>query len=358
MTQAIPTTGDAVALFQTLLQATWVGLVSDPNTPPMMGATMEMVNGQAVITTDVLIGPKGDKGDSAPMIKLHWPAPADAGSLPSNWGPDLENHGFLIGGLVYVWDGDEWHSALPGPQGPTGATPNLTITYETIPMEERTPEVIAAGDQVERTGSTLNPHYHIRGLSPQGPQGEMGPVEQLTNYDTSKPKATGRVLTVQSNGTWAPSDMSTKRGRIYSIPEQAFSPFVGFAQTQNILAYTIEAQDFDWVPEVFGHLKARGTEFFDSDPISIGCEVRLGNALSGQLIGRGFGNNSNWVQIMPHFSEPTEPAVAVAPGNGVAVVPAGQVAQIFVNLYNDGIFGHYRFDTPGAQLSVKTVTAY
>ena len=59
MTLSIPQTGDAVALFQTMLQATWIGMVADPDTPPMMGATMEMVDGQAVIVTDVLVGPKG-----------------------------------------------------------------------------------------------------------------------------------------------------------------------------------------------------------------------------------------------------------------------------------------------------------
>lgn len=351
----IPQTGDAVALFQSMLQATWVGLVADPNTPPMTGATLEMVNGEAVITTDVLVGPKGEPGENAPMVKLHWPAPVDAGGLPSNWGEDLENHGFLIDGLVYVWDGHEWHSALPGPQGKTGATPNLTITYETIPMEERTPEVIEEGDQVTKTGTSLNPHYHIRGLSPQGPQGVMGPVEELTNYDTGKPKATGRVLTVQSDGKWAPSDFAAKHPRMYSIPEQAFSNFSGLSQRHNILAYTIESQDYDWVPHVEGHLKAYGLELFDSDPLSIGCEVRMSNALSGPLIGRGFGNNSSWTHIKPHFSTPSTPTTAVAPDNGVATVSAGNPVTIYVNLYNDGILGAYNFNKTGAQLVVTTV---
>ena len=40
---SMPTTGDATALFQAMLQATWVGLVGDPDTPPMVGATLEMV---------------------------------------------------------------------------------------------------------------------------------------------------------------------------------------------------------------------------------------------------------------------------------------------------------------------------
>ena len=39
-THRIPTTGDAVALFQAMIAGTWVGIVGDPDTPPMASATM------------------------------------------------------------------------------------------------------------------------------------------------------------------------------------------------------------------------------------------------------------------------------------------------------------------------------
>lgn len=352
----MPTTGDAVTLYQSMLQATWVGLAGDPDTPPMVGATLEMVDGKAVITTTVLIGPRGFPGKNAPMIDLHWPVPLNEDGEfdpPTDWGEDRKNHGFLHGGLVYVWDGvDNFHAALPGPRGATGATPNITFQFETIPMSERTPEVIAAGDQVFPGGTPENPTIKIRALSPQGPQGVMGPVEQLTNYDpqiATGGKAAGKALTVLPNGMWGPSDLAAKRVMFGTIPEAAFSNFTGIAQRAPILSYSLPVVDFDYVLRVAGHFKAFGVEL-DSDPLMIGCEVRLNDPLSGQLIGRGKGNISSWTTVHPHFSSPQSPEVAAAPDNGVGLVAAGTTATIHIALVNDGLFGAYIYNKRDSQL--------
>ena len=108
------------------------------------------------------------------------------------------------------------------------------------------------------------------------------------------------------------------------------------------------------MPFVNGHIKAFGVEL-DADPLTIGCEVRLGDPTTGQLIGRGFGNISSWTHIKPHFSTSGDPTTAVSPDNGVALVPAGQTATINVNLYNDGLLGAYIFNNAGAQLTILTV---
>lgn len=347
----IPQTGDAVRLWQGLLNASWFGIVSDGDTPPMMSATMEMVDGEAVITTPVLVGAQGVPGENAPIVQLEWPAPADSGSLPSDWDESKTNHGYWIGGTVYVWSGTQWHAAQPGPAGPPGLTPVITPTCEVIPMGERGPGVT---DEVVVTGTTLNPHYHFKLLAPQGPAGPPPAVSELTDYDVNTGAQAGKVLTVLPNGKWGPSDFAAKHPRMYSIPEQAFQNFTGLTQRHSILSYTIEAQDYDWVPYVTGHIKAFGVEL-DTDPLTIGCEVRLGDAVSGQLIGRGFGNSSLWATITPHFSTSNDTQTAVSPDNGVATVQAGQTAQINVNLYNDGLLGAYIFNRSGAQLSVLTV---
>lgn len=362
-THQFPTTGDAVALYQSMLQATWVGLVGDPDSPPMVGATMEMVDGKAVITTTVLIGPRGFPGKNAPMIDLHWPVPLnEAGEidLPTDWGADKKNHGFLHGGLVYVWDGvNDFHAALPGPQGKTGVTPKITLEYETIPMAERTPEVIAAGDQVIPGGTPEMPYFKIRALSPQGPQGEMGPVEQLTNYDPNTAaggKAVGKALGVLPNGKWGPTNLVTRKPVFGTIPEAAFTNFSGFAQRAPILSYSLPVLDYDTVIRVSGHFKAFGVEL-DADPLNIGCEVRLGDPLSGQLIGRGKGTPIGWTQVGPHFSEPGAPTVAAAPGNGVGLIPAGATGVLHVALVNDGLLGAYIFNRADAQLDYLRIAA-
>lgn len=358
---SMPTTGDATALFQAMLQATWVGLVGDPDTPPMVGATLEMVDGKAVITSTVLIGPRGFPGRNAPMIDLHWPVPLNEDGtidLPTDWGPEEKNHGFLFDGLAYVWDGvSDFHAALPGPPGKTGATPQVTFEFRTIPMSERTPEVLARGDYVEPGGSPEMPFFRVHLLTPQGPQGEMGPVEQLTNYDPRTAfggASVGRVLTKLSNGKWGPSDSAIKTVVFGTIPEAAFTNFSGAAQRVPILSYKLPMLDYDTVLRVGGHFKAFGIEF-DSDPLQIGSEVRLGDPLSGQLIGRGKGTSLGWSYLDPHFSEPSADTVAAAPDNGVGLVPAGTAAHIHVALVCDGLFGAYIFNKRDAQLDYLMV---
>ncbi|ASR85909.1 minor tail protein [Mycobacterium Phage Niklas] len=348
-------TGDAVALFQTLLSATWYGIVGDGNTPGGMSATLEMVDGEAVITTDVLIGPKGDKGDPAPLVDLQWPpleSPTELVEIQDELGPDDKGKGWWIGTVVYVWTGTQFQMVRPGPAGPPGATPQISVSCETIPLAERGPGVT---DEVQRSGTSLNPHLHFRLLAPEGPQGPSTNITGAPDYDNSEPPEHGQTLVWNSVlSKWQPSDYTARHPRLYSVPQAAFTPFTGLAQRQSILQYTVEPQDFAWVPYVSGHIKAFGLEL-DSDPLTIGCEVRLGDPTSGQLIGRGFGNISTWTHIVPHFSTNSDPATAVAPDNGVATVAAGQSATINVNLYNDGLLGAYVFNRNGAQLTILVV---
>lgn len=354
MTQPLQT-GDAVALFQTLLSATWYGIISDKDTPGGFAATLEMVDGEAVITTDVLVGPKGDPGEPAPIVDLQWPAldsVADLIPIKDTLDETDKGKAWWIGTLVYVWDGTDFQAVQPGPAGPKGATPNITITAETIPMEERGPGVT---DEVVRTGTSLNPHFHFRLLAPEGPVGPSTNISHAPDYDDSVAPDDGQVLTWNDTlGKWQPSDFAAKHPRFYSVPEAAFSNFTGLAQRHPILTYVVPPQDFAWTPYVTGHIKAFGVEL-DSDPLTIGVEVRLGDPLTGQLIGRGFGNIASWTTIAPHFSTSGDPNTAVAPDNGVALVPPGEPAQINVNLYNDGLLGAYIFNRNGAQLSILVI---
>ncbi|BBC43314.1 putitive minor tail protein [Mycobacterium phage Y10] len=354
MTQPLQT-GDAVALFQTLLSATWYGIVADKDTPGGFAATLEMVDGEAVITTDVLVGPKGEPGEPAPIVDLQWP-PLDSASelIPIKDTLDESDKGkaWWIGTLVYVWTGSDFVAVQPGPAGPPGKTPNITITAETIPMEERGPGVT---DEVIPSGTSLNPHFHLRLLAPQGPVGPSTNITGAPDYDSSLVPQDGQALVWnEALQKWQPSDFVAKHPRFYSVPEAAFSNFTGLAQRKPILSYVVPAQDFAWTPYVTGRLKAFGVEL-DNDPLTIGCEVRLGDAMSGELIGRGFGNISSWTTIQPHFSSSSDPNNAVAPDNGVALVPAGEPAQINVNLYNDGLLGAYIFNRTGAQLGILVV---
>lgn len=352
----IATTGDAVMLFQKFMSTTWYGIMGDGTTPAGFAATMEAVDDEAVITFDVLKGDKGEKGDPAPLVDLQWPPleqPADLDQFRDQLGPDDKGKGWWIGTVVYVWTGTTFEMVRPGPAGPTGVTPNVSFEFETIPMAERGPGVV---ETVEKSGTTVNPHFKVRLLSPQGPVGPSTNILNAPDYDNSG-GAPDNGQTMVWNSTkqkWEPSDFTAKHPRLYSVPEAAFTPFTGLAQRQPILQYIVEPQDYAWTPYVTGHIQAYGVEL-DEDPLTIGVEVRLGDATSGQLIGRGFGNSSNWSTISPHWSTPASPTTAVAPDNGVATVQAGEEARINVNLYNDGLLGAYIFNGKGAQLVIQVL---
>jgi hypothetical protein len=91
-------------------------------------------------------------------------------------------------------------------------------------------------------------------------------------------------------------------------------------------------------------------------PLTIGCEVVLGDPQTGQLVSRGFGNLAGEVNLMPHYSSPATPTQAVSPYNHHAVVPANHTdpaqGTIYINLNNDGTIGLYRFNPTDAQLFV------
>lgn len=367
-------TGDLAHLFNLLINSSWYGVVCDEDTPQMMCATMEVVQGEAVITTPVLVGPKGDPGKNAPIVELEFIEGLktfdDALTLLPDWDESKKNHGVWLvddadnptQALVYIWDGTDWHRVLPGPAGPTGVTPEISIEFETIPMSERESNP-SVEESVERSGDPKHPHFKIRALSPQGPPGPAAAIDEAEDYDGSGGKNIGDVLTVLDDGKWGPSTVSLKVPRLYTIPEGAFTNtpnFIGIGPTTfPVGSYVIEAQPFDWIPRVEGKIRVEGAEL-DDDPLRIGCEVRIktaGQAGDGDLIGRGEGNSSNLALIFPHFSSVSDPNRAVAPGNGVGVIPAGVQSTVVVNIVNQGLGAWYSFNRKDAQIALTVMAA-
>lgn len=359
---APPLPGDPVYLGSWLANTHWYGIVGDGETPAMQVATMEAVHGDAVIALDALKGDKGDQGDPADIVVMQWDSDIeDVGDLPTDSAAngfereltaDDVGFAFWIESLVYVWQGDHYIAKQMGSPGQTGATPDISFTIEALDPGE--------DPVVEESGTVNDPILHFKMPTVEGPEGPASAILLASDYDDSQLPEDGQVLTweadeeLEHGGLWAPSDFASKHPRFYSVPESAFTNFTGLAQRQTILSYTLEPQDYNYVPWVTGHIKAFGLEL-DEDPLTIGVEVRLGDPISGTLIGRGFGNIASWSTITPHFSTTGDPTAAVAPDNAVAMVEAGQSATINVNLYNDGLLGAYIFNKNGAQLAILTV---
>ena len=345
-----PIPGDPVYLGSFLANTHWYGVVGDGDTPAMQVATMEAVSQDAVICLDALKGEQGEKGDPADIVQMQYD---DLVNKPSDLPTDLNNStdvgkAWWIDNLVYVWTGDHYESKAMGSPGQPGETPHITVTTELIaPGETST---------VEQSGTSLNPALHFKIAAPRGPAGPAAAIRAATDYDNTLPPTDGQVVTWNdTKDKWEPSDFAAKQPRLYSVPEAAFTDYTGMTQRHTILSFTVEAQDYDWVPYVHGHIHAYGVEIFDSDPQTIGLEVRIGDPVSGQLVARSHGTIANWTTVTPHFSSPGNPTAAVAPDNGVALIRAGQPMTFNCNLVNDGLLGTYSFTKTGAQLTILTV---
>ena len=192
---------------------------------------------------------------------------------------------------------------------------------------------------------------------PQAAYGQCWIPSNSADYDNSTPPSTGQAIVW--NGThYAPGDFGLLTTRVYSVPESAFTSFSAVTTRQQICAYQIPPQPFDWKPIVFGQVRVVGVEL-DSDPLIIGCEVRIGNPSAGTLVGRGFGNVTTWTTIIPHFSTPTSSSDAITPENATALVPAyhsGSEGTVYASVYNDsGFGGAYNFSNTHAQLVIMVV---
>lgn len=355
--------GDLVPLGQALMNFTWWGYVTDIDTPTGVWATMEAVGDEAFVTMDVLQGPRGFPGQNAPLVNILWdPDIETVEDLPEDWGIEEKNQGFWIGDLVYIWDGvGAWIPKRPGPAGPRGATP--VISVEPWPEEP----VLSWEDQL----LGIEPGFEIAGLPetpilymqlPQGrpgPVGPAGPIRLSADYMEPEggPAPGSAMLWNDEEEKWEATDPFNFAPRFFTVPEGAFTNFSGIATRQQICAFQIPAMPFDYVIKVGGHIRAIGLEV-DADPLIIGAEVRLGNATSGQLIGRGFGNISTWTTFTPHYSTGSSQMDAVTPDGTIGRVPkntTGAGSTIYVNLYNDGLFGLYNFNKAGAQLDLLLI---
>jgi hypothetical protein len=243
--------GSSVYLGSFLANTHWFGQLGDGENPAMQTMTMEGVNGNAVVSVAALKGDKGDKGDPADIVLLHYDSDIDD---PADLPTAAAANGFTrpltladvgmawwIGSLVYVWTGTAYKAKQMGSPGQVGATPQITMTAERVAP--------GTGTTMEQSGTAENPVLHLKVDSPAGPEGPAASIVLASDYDDTLPPEDGQVVTWnETAGKWVPSDFAAKHPRFYSIPEAAFTNFTGAAQRHTILSYTIEAQDYDWVP--------------------------------------------------------------------------------------------------------------
>lgn len=350
--------GDDVYLGSVLCNVHCWGIVSDLDTPSGTMATFEILGNDGAVTLDALVGPTGPAGENAAIVKMQYGSSIDAvEDLPDDLTDDNEDLGktWWIGNVVYMWSGTQggFVQKEMGTQGPPGPVPDVTPTVQLLDPDD--PELVS---EIVVSGTAAEPTWLMKLKVPRGPQGDNATIRDSTDYSELESGApeTGDVI------TWNGSNYEPRQGiwvtpKFYSIPEANFQSYSGITSRQTIATFAVPAQEWAWVPWVTGHIRAVGLEA-DTDPLILGCEVRLGNPTSGTLVARGFGNTSTWTTIVPHFSTTQSPSDAVSPLNGTAEVAAnhtGASGTLYVNLFNDGITGAYVFNSHQAQLGVLLI---
>jgi hypothetical protein len=357
-----PQIGDSVYLGSFLSNNHVYGVVSDLDTPDMTTASWEIAGGNGIISMRALIGPAGPAGEPLFILKLQQQVFDDPADLPGNLTTDdvdlgrywivreFDADGNPVSSQAYVWYGTHYEHFPMGTAGPAGPVPIITPTFELVD------DTVTANANVIVTGDDYHPSWHAQFNKEliRGPQGPSATIASAPDVDMGDGAEIGDALIY--NGTdWAPTPLGTIVPKFYTMPEAAFVDVpLAIGTSVALGTFVVPPQDWDCVPYVNGHMRITGVEA-DTDPFIIGAEVRLGNATTGAVVARGFGNVSTYAFLTPHASTSSTPNDAITPTNGRAVIPAGSTgaaATLYISAFNDGAVGFYSFQKRGAQISV------
>lgn len=362
--------GDATYLSNYLVNTHVYGVVVPPGDPPEFWATYEIRGDQGTLFMAAVIGPDGEAGKDAFALKLQTDDLDDPDELPRTMTDtvadigkywvidDVNENGDIIGSSLYVWYGTSWRRLMLGSPGPPGPVPIITPTVELVDPSTSSSSVVTGG-------SPRFPTWHMKLAVPEGPQGPAAALWRAPDVDlVTREPIPGDVLgymgqrNAQNLPVWVPVSISQLIPSPYSVPEAAFTSFTGVSQRAAIGSFVLPPQPFPWTPICWGHLGVFGIEI-SATPLTIGTEVLLGDSQTGQLIARGFGNSTGEVNLMPHYSTPDQPTRALSPYGNLAVVPANHTnpaqGTIYINLFNDGAIGLYKFNPTDAQLFVMVM---
>lgn len=330
--------------------------------PRRIEGTMTLVGPEGVLTLDALVGPQGVPGEPSPIIRPQWGSTiTDADDLPDTDTLDETDDGrawYIDGSWHIYYDGDgDFHVVQGSIPGPQGITPDISVSAEIIE-----PVGPVYGDiEVVETGTSTAPNFHIKIPGIPGPEGPASAIELASDYDDSESAEPGDFLVFGDEDKWKPGKPTLALPRKFTIPHNSFINYSGSNTRQLIASLNIPAYDYDWYPDVVGHLKISRPIYSGT---SVQVEVRIG------VTGAGTGESDplcaigpydpSWalfdsaaiVHILPHFSSTTDPGRSISPDGEDGRVLAGNPATVYVFLRSLGGVGGYSFSKDGAQLRV------
>lgn len=358
MSQPLPNPGDEVFLGAMTATLRFWGIVADLDNPSMVRGSFELSGKDGSVTFDALIGPKGDPGQPSPIVNMQWDVYTDSSQLPNNLTNTPADIGkaWWIGNVVWTWTGTGWFQGTMGTAGPTGPAPNIHPSAQAITDPSTATPVMTTPVDVQRSGTDQDPGLLFRfDASPnsifRGPTGASGTIRGASDYDNSLAPGDGMpIVWSAARNKFMPFAFDLLGIKAYSVPESAFTGYQGFGTQQQIGAYQVPPQPYDWKPLVLGHFYASGVDL--NAGLIIGVEALLGDPVTGQRVGRGFGNISNYATMLPHFSTPSRTSDAITPDNSLAHVPAnhtGFQGTVYFRLFNDGAYGEYVYNPQNSQ---------
>lgn len=385
-----PSVGDLVFLASYIFRVNATAVTTMPDTPNQYSAQFQIMGDEGNLDLNNLVGPSGPAGTANFVLRdmtdafivntvFELPELQDTfEDVGLYWRLDtLDQYGYVIQEIAYVWYGNGWRAFMMGTFGPPGPIPSVVPTCVTIAPDEQS--------YVLPTGPTFQPSWIFNLAVPQGPWGTSNPVAffpdveevSISNLDVLAATAfleSGDLL-------WQPVTVDLGLMAPYSMSELSFKPFSGQSQQAFIGKVVLPPQPWNWTPVVWGHIGSIGgqggggllqliisiiediIEFLfgglSAAPATVGCEVLLGDQSTGTMVARGFGNLTGVVNIMPHYSTPTGLTASITPTNDAVVVRANHTdpaqGTLYVNLWNDGIGATYHFDPHDSQLFVSVL---
>jgi hypothetical protein len=365
----VPGIGDIVYLCSCVMQVGSEAVTTPPDVPNQYGADLKVMGDVGDMNLDAIRGGQGPAGQ--PMFALREQndptvsSPADLPTLTNDrkdigkyWLLDeLDDQGHVLTQWCYVWWGSFYRQIMMGVPGEPGAVPRVNPLITPIDPAETA--------YVKATGPSLVPTWNFMMPSPAGAPGAVGSLYGFPDVDVISTPPVGDDLlaftgtyTAQGAPVWVPYNIAQLAPKTYSMPESAFTSYNGFSQQAPIGSFAIPPQPFPWTPIVWGHIGGAGVQLSGGNPFMIGCQVLLGNAVTGQQIARGLGNTLGEVNIMPHYSSLKSTKAAITPRTRTNVVPAnhtGTAGTLYINLWNDGALGSYLFSPGNAQVFVMVL---
>jgi hypothetical protein len=355
--------GDSVPLGTILANIHLMGIATDPSSPNMFAATLEMFGDQGVLSVPVLQGPQGAQGNPQFALMFQHDSLTDPSQLPSsltNTNADIgkywifktiDGNGNVTGTSAYIWYGTQYRQLPMGSQGPPGPYPIITPNVDLIDPN--------LNSFISVSGPTSNPQWTLNLAVPQGPQGPASALASCPDVNISSPPTLGQVLGFNGQYTgggapiWQPMNIGDIMPSPYTIPESAFTAYSGITGArQTVCTWQAPAQHWPWQPWFIGHMDVFGLDLTITTEALIGVEVRLNDPATGPLVAEGLATTSGLVTIVPHTSSASSPSTAMTPQNGYAQVPAGTSPTVYVSLVNEGFATIYNYSPANSQLGM------